>query len=1144
MKAILKASIWLALCAFTTLANAASLEVNTYNNIAYFADDQSTLVKRYSLVDEKFLTPITLTATPKAVHVDSSGIYVSYGTQIFKLNVDGTNATQFRVSSEIIYDIESTDTYLILAGESYMQTTNKANGTFVDSDGFFYSSPYISLSQDNSQIFTTSLGISPADIYTIPLSSAGILGTSAESPYHGDYQIGSNPVSFPTKKRVVDSSGNVYNSSDLIHIGNVGGAYKDIGFWEGVPIVLRDNALYSYSPGLQQTGVYNLPQGLTAEKIRIYGDNIFVFGQNNGNLTANKYKVALTSPATTSANIIPTDLVYTPDTLALDKNQDTLYILSKANFAIFRWSISKAAYLTSIPIDNAPINIAYSADHQRIYLNYGDGTISYIDVSGTDTTEHPFINEHSYPYTVTATGPFIAIKDTSGLAGSFKVFTKDGIKTDTREWISYTSEAEWDDIYKRIYYISTNFDFNWLQLDTNTGKLGEIQSYLRTTSTYLDLYGWVGPIRVSQNGKIIAFASGRVLERNSLKELADIEASGSLKDMAWLQGNLFTIKGVDSNTYTQLERWQANFTRDTSASYEAQGAPIGLVPLTNAGKLVLIYRRDGKPTFEIRSYAAKDFDKDGYLDPDDALPTDPNDWLDFDDDGVGNNADSDDDNDGVPDTQDAFPLNPKETLDTDKDGIGNNEDTDDDGDGVLDSADAFPLDPSETKDLDHDGIGDNTDTDIDGDSVANSIDNFPLNRLEWIDTDKDGLGNNADTDDDNDGVPDDQDRFPLNPLESKDLDFDGIGDNSDLDIDGDGALNVVDAFPLDNSESLDADKDGIGNNSDTDDDNDGVIDVLDRFPLNPLESKDMDNDGIGDNSDIDIDGDGILNINDAFPLDRNESVDSDKDGIGNNTDTDDDNDGVSDINDFYPNNATKSTITATDFYPIRKGSSWIYDFGDQAVVLGSDVKIAGKTFVPFTFPSGYKIYLNVSDNQIQLLGIYQPNIPTEDGNYTLDMTFNKGINLTSSNTASGSGNINISPKYGNKTLNWNSNTQYLGSENVVVPAGQYTALHTRVSVSMTANIDGETLPINYNADFWFAETVGIVKMIENGYVINLVSATIPAPQPSSIEAGSTSGGTSGGSGGGGSMGWLTLALLLMFCTPNLRAGARKIRKSH
>ena len=72
--------------------------------------------------------------------------------------------------------------------------------------------------------------------------------------------------------------------------------------------------------------------------------------------------------------------------------------------------------------------------------------------------------------------------------------------------------------------------------------------------------------------------------------------------------------------------------------------------------------------------AKPDSDGDGIVDPGDALPDDPAEYIDSDGDGVGNNADADDDNDGVADGEDAFPVDPAEWADADGDGIGDNAD--------------------------------------------------------------------------------------------------------------------------------------------------------------------------------------------------------------------------------------------------------------------------------------------------------------------------------------------------------------------------------------------------------------------------------------------------------------------------------------
>ena len=60
-------------------------------------------------------------------------------------------------------------------------------------------------------------------------------------------------------------------------------------------------------------------------------------------------------------------------------------------------------------------------------------------------------------------------------------------------------------------------------------------------------------------------------------------------------------------------------------------------------------------TFKLLTITETDSDGDGVVDTVDAFPSDPNEWADYDEDGVGDNADTDDDNDGLADTIDLCP---------------------------------------------------------------------------------------------------------------------------------------------------------------------------------------------------------------------------------------------------------------------------------------------------------------------------------------------------------------------------------------------------------------------------------------------------------------------------------------------------------
>ncbi|MCF6325026.1 MAG: GDSL-type esterase/lipase family protein [Gammaproteobacteria bacterium] len=71
-----------------------------------------------------------------------------------------------------------------------------------------------------------------------------------------------------------------------------------------------------------------------------------------------------------------------------------------------------------------------------------------------------------------------------------------------------------------------------------------------------------------------------------------------------------------------------------------------------------------------------DVDGDGYLTDEDAFPSDPTEWADYDMDGIGNNGDLDDDNDGMPDSWEVqYGFNPLDAadaiLDADGDGTTN-----------------------------------------------------------------------------------------------------------------------------------------------------------------------------------------------------------------------------------------------------------------------------------------------------------------------------------------------------------------------------------------------------------------------------------------------------------------------------------------
>ncbi len=145
------------------------------------------------------------------------------------------------------------------------------------------------------------------------------------------------------------------------------------------------------------------------------------------------------------------------------------------------------------------------------------------------------------------------------------------------------------------------------------------------------------------------------------------------------------------------------------------------------------------------------------------------------------NGDLDPDGDGVPNRDDAFPGDPNESVDTDNDGIGNNADPDDDNDLLPDRwENRYGLDALDASDRTGDP---------DGDGLSNELEFLSGTRPNRSDSDRDG-------------VPDGSDNCPLVlNVNQFDLDGDGRGDLCDPlahaaaaeigDADGDGVTDIA-----------------------------------------------------------------------------------------------------------------------------------------------------------------------------------------------------------------------------------------------------------------------------------------------------------------------------------------------------------------
>ena len=367
------------------------------------------------------------------------------------------------------------------------------------------------------------------------------------------------------------------------------------------------------------------------------------------------------------------------------------------------------------------------------------------------------------------------------------------------------------------------------------------------------------------------------------------------------------------------------------------------IGLTDVEGVDFVPTIDGLPTDFL------DYDGDGFEDPVEEDPLDPD--ADSDGDGISNGVEgtADDDNDDIPNYLDPDSDNnniddeievgsdPANPIDSDGDEIPDYLDDDDDDNGIPD------FDPENGIDeIGNDPTNNPTGYDLNGDDIPDIYPN---------DLDGDEIPDYLDDDDDGDGIPDfDPDDYsnseigddPTNPV---DTDGDEIPDYQDTDSDDDGIDDV-------NEGAGDADEDGFPNFQDLDSDNNTILDS------DEISGSSFDTDGVDNYLDLDDDDDGIIDVIEIGNQRFDDSYDSDGDKTPNYQDTDSDNDGILDANEGIKPSApdeTTTTIKVIDHTKSPVGTT-IYKLQDMSP---DDTKKNGRVCVDADAETGNKCIIRV-----------------------------------------------------------------------------------------------------------------------------------------------------------------------------------------
>jgi hypothetical protein len=645
-----------------TLPTYAALEDTIqHNNIIYFLYSAPNKVMRYDTLQKAFIEDIALAKVPTAFSVDDDFIYVGSHREISAINLaDGS--TQFiRNSSNDVSAITNSSLQIHYKDGSTLISVAKANHVETNDFDLWYSSNAFVSSEVQNALYSRSSGISPSDIRKISLDEQGIPLNSTDSPYHGDYPSASMLYLNASESKIYDNAGISYFSADLTYAGSLPVDVTGMTFIGDNPVVLSGSQLYLFNSA-------NIEQGsLTIENNAFFiassDQNVFTFSEENGELTVEVHDLSSFSLAEPGEPVDPKSITFTPEAWDHD-GENIIFMLDNDSLSVFLWSAENNEYLTSYVLQNPANWMAFSQSHQRLYLGYSSGKITYFDVNSDTPSEVHFTTLATGVYGLAEAGDFLFATDGSGAWNTHYTFNKEGIILDSVDWRNVSDEYTWNPLTQRIYHFRNGTspnDIEWTEIDSSTGEFGDDGD----SPYHGDTIKVVAPLVNSFDNQLLLNGGGQLLDVYSLEVLNAL--SNNISSAAWFESQLVTVN--KDNGYLQF--WSDSF------QLLNEGNKVERVFDLNNHLITVTNTSDGYQFSRYDMANIPDTDNDGHHDLVDSCPIDSNaDQSDSDGDTIGDACDKDNDNDAIPDAIEiAVGLNPFDSLDAvtdlDNDGFSN-----------------------------------------------------------------------------------------------------------------------------------------------------------------------------------------------------------------------------------------------------------------------------------------------------------------------------------------------------------------------------------------------------------------------------------------------------------------------------------------
>jgi len=292
---------------------------------------------------------------------------------------------------------------------------------------------------------------------------------------------------------------------------------------------------------------------------------------------------------------------FIPTAIASDVD-GIVYLYSQDDFTIYRWSADEEDYLSPIYLalnsvlqNTAPEVMTYSEAHERLYLGYSSGSVTYIDLTDiADEITYAVLDDNVSH--ISSAGDYVILSYSSYY---HTVYDVNGEIIDDSTFSASTYYNDYLGVYsdddERFYYLRYD-DLYYREIDQSNGALGDADVQNNLSVNY-----WGDDVYLSDDGSIIFFGSGSYYDTSDLSELGAIDSFIS----AAIYSDIVVTASVESSDESELTIYNTDFSSQYSISYDNE-----IISILQYGDLAIVISLDSDNfVFNLEDFGDSDNDQ-------------------------------------------------------------------------------------------------------------------------------------------------------------------------------------------------------------------------------------------------------------------------------------------------------------------------------------------------------------------------------------------------------------------------------------------------------------------------------------------------------------------------------------------------------